>query len=116
MSYIFEHEGRQYSPDGRVNVPDAAAFNRELEAAELAVWQTKPDRFLAYVVDNKATTWLGTELGRVITVSKFKNNLTGSRMEHIRVRGINGAWYHGTYGSDWRQCVRLRRVAERAPR
>lgn len=34
--YIFCHEGKQFSPDGEISVPDVQAHNRELESRELA--------------------------------------------------------------------------------
>ena len=48
-NYIFESHGRQYTPDGAVSVSDTDRHNREIEARELAQWQTQPDRFIAYV-------------------------------------------------------------------
>lgn len=109
MNYIIEHEGKQWTPNGRISVPDAAAHNAECEQTELRYWQTKPERMLAYITRNDrgmllCSTWLGTSLGVVIAHSTFRNNLTGSRMTHIRVRGHNGATYHGTYGSDAAAC------------
>jgi hypothetical protein len=111
--YVFEHEGKQYDPTGKTSVESAEEHNAGLERAELAFWQTKPERFAAYISKKDGrdipTTWLGTQIGCVIEASKFRNNLTGSRMTHVRVRGNNGATYHGSFGSDWSQLVRLRR-------
>lgn len=107
--YIIEHDGRQFDPNGAVAVDNAAEHNKQLEAAELEFWRGKPNAFLAYANDRGVTTWLGTPLGEIVVSSHHTNNLTGSRMRHIRVRGDNGATYHGTYGDAWGQCVTLRR-------
>lgn len=121
--YVFTHEGKQYDPDGLVQVADSDEHNRQLERAELAAWAEKPDRWSAYIkrgTDNRlrVTTWLGSELGKVIDCRRFHNNLTGSEMSHVRVAGNNGATYHGTYGSEWSEFVRLRKCksASRQPR
>ena len=107
--YIIEHDGRQFDPDGAVSVDSAAEHNKQLESAELAYWHDKPAAFLAYANNRNVTTWLGTPLGEIVDSSRHRNNLTGSRMRHIRVRGNNGATYHGKYGDDWRSCVTLHR-------
>ncbi len=114
-AYIIEHEGKQYTPDGQVTVESATEHNQRIEQAELAHWQTKPERMLAYVTRNLhgvlvLTNWLGTSLGVVTGHSEYRNNLTGTRTTHVRVRGNNGARYHGAYGSDWSQAVCLRRT------
>ena len=115
VGYIFTHDGAQYDPNGRVDVPGPAAHNHQLEQEELAWVATKPACFGAYINDKAgiATTWLGSFLGTIETSSVFRNNLTGSRMRHVVIRCINGARYHGTYGCDWSQRVTLRRMKDR---
>lgn len=113
--YVIEHEGMQFDPDGRTNVEDAVEHNRQLEAAELAYWQTKPDRTSAYIFKRDSgvyepTTWRGTALGTIVERRSHKNNLTGTRMTYVKIRGNNGATYYGTFGSDWSQLVRLRKM------
>jgi hypothetical protein len=115
--YIFEHEGKQYDPNGVVldTAANVEAHNLSMNEAELSLWAQKPNRFVAYIVKRDdtryvPTTWLGTELGRVIERRRHRNNLTGSRMEYVKIRGNNGALYSGTYGCDWSEAVRLRKI------
>ena len=48
--YALVHEGKVYTPNATPGIDPAAApnHNAQLEAVELAYWQTAPDRFLAY--------------------------------------------------------------------
>lgn len=50
MDYGFIHDGRVFTPNGTPDVPAAKndARNRAIETAELAHWQTRPDRMVAY--------------------------------------------------------------------
>lgn len=110
-AYLFAHEGKVYSPDGKVNVSakEAGAINRAQDEEDLAYWQTKPDQFSpAYYVDNtdEVTTWYGTTLGKIYHRSRSRMP-NGMRILHIRVQGTNGASYYGKLGDDWSQLVRL---------
>lgn len=107
--YIFTHEGRQFSPDGAVQLEDVDAHNRALDASTLEYWAECPPVMPAYVGDGKVTTWLGVTLGTIVRSSTYRSNL-GGRMRAITVKGTNGATYHGRYGSDWSQLVRLRKA------
>lgn len=109
--YAFDFKGHGvFTPDGRAdNITDVEAHNSALEAAELAEWSTKPDRFAAYVAKGTVTTWRGEVLGAIVSRNVYRNNL-GARIESVRVRGNNGATYSGRYGCDWSQLVRLRKV------
>jgi hypothetical protein len=107
--YIFEHVGERFAPDGRVDGPvDVQAHNEALETQELALWSTKPELHCAYVTGTKVATWLGAELGEIKASSVHRNNF-GARITCVTVSGNNGATYHGRYGSDWSQLVRLRK-------
>jgi len=110
--YGYVLEGRVFTPNQTaVSLAECEARNKALEAAELEQWATCPDDFAAYVSnDRRVTTWLGTQIGRVVALTTYRNGLTGSRMDCVTVRGTNGATYRGRYGSDWSQCVRLRRA------
>lgn len=117
VGYVFTHGGQQFAPEGRVQLDDPAEHNRELERVALAYWQTKPNTFAAYVTledgpvrHYKVGTWLGSSLGQIVEMRRHRNNLTGSSMQYVKVRGNNGATYSGTYGHEWSQLVRLRRI------
>lgn len=130
--YGFEHNGRVFTPNGTVDISPAAndARNRAIEAAELAHWQTKPDRMLAYyrfigheqrpnkqyrenfypsLTGASVSTWANVRLGTIISARVYRHNF-GSRMVSIRVRGSNGAIYYGRASWDWGTCITLRKV------
>lgn len=110
MPYAFNHQGTIFTPAGKIDMSptDAEARNAALEAAELDSWRTAPDAFHGYVGGSSLTTWRGVVLGAIVRRSRHVNNL-GARIESITVRGTNGATYHGRYGCDWSQFVRLRK-------
>ena len=120
MTYIFEYEGKQFTPDGQVNVADTEAHNRKIEQQELAAWAAKPDPWQGYVAMHakegvgmndrygKVTTFLGTVIGTIYYSRTYTDGL-GHRMRAIRFRGTNGESYYGRYGHDWSQLVRVRK-------
>src|SRR5688572_17450492 len=112
-NYIVQHANVNFTPNGVVNVDNVSDHNREVEERVLAEWRMRPAVFVAYFVDGKLQTWLGTVIGGVIRGHSYRNHLTCSRMTYLRVRGTNGAEYYGTYGSDWAQAVKLRRVGSK---
>lgn len=132
MDYGFTHAGKVYTPNATPGITPTEndARNREIEAAELAHWQTTPDRMVAYYTiptspDGKAiyfglgaaqqgkrayvSTWLGTELGLITYATRYRHNF-GARMVSLRVRGTNGAEYYGRASWDHRTVIKLRRV------
>lgn len=49
MDYGFTHQGKVYTPNGTgISPAESEARNKEIEAKELATWQTRPDGVLAY--------------------------------------------------------------------
>ena len=114
MDYAFVHDGKAFTPNGStVAVEDIEVHNTDLERAELAHWDTRPDRMLAYYDVKKGTvsTWRGRHLG-VIDSSRIYTHNFGGRFISLRVRGSNGAQYYGRASYDWGSCVRLRRSKE----
>lgn len=112
-AYAFRTAGGHgtFTPDGRVEMTpeQLAQHNAALEAAELAEWRAAPDRFAAYITSKGVTTWRGVVIGTIVSRSRYRNNL-GATIECVTVRGNNGATYHGRYGCDWSQLVRLRKT------
>ncbi len=106
--YAIRLQGQTYTPNGQTDISDTDAHNQAIASAELAEWAKQPDRFAIYVTAKLATTWLGTRLGTISIANTYTNNL-GARITCIRVRGTNGATYHGRYGADWSQLCRIRR-------
>lgn len=110
--YVFNFGGRVCSPDGAadIDIGDIDEHNQKLDSQVLTDWLEKPDAFGGYVSDDdRFTTWLGKTLGRVIITGRYRNNL-GATITCLRVLGTNGCDYHGRYGSDWSQFVRVRRT------
>lgn len=102
--------------------------NAAVQATELAHWQTKPDRQLAYyhfpqerggghyrdsftpaLAGAYVTLWPGAVLGRIISAYVYTHNF-GSRMVSLRVQGSNGAVYSGRASWDHGDCINLRKV------
>jgi hypothetical protein len=131
--YAFELQGHgTFTPNGRADeITDVRRHNAEVERAKLATWAEKPERFQVYIQPcsgdgcpehgsgqqwrqdrnpmhkgARVTTWLGTELGKVIRVSTYTNNF-GARITAVTIRGNNGATYHGRYGADWAGVCRV---------
>ena len=55
------------------------------------------------------STWPGTRIGTITAARVYRHNF-GGRFVSLRVRGTNGAEYHGRASWDWGQCVMLRKV------
>ena len=124
MSNRFGALGRVEQP-GRGDSPTEDR-NKAIEQAELTAWQARPERMLAYYhldhlasdaaspafrTTGKVTTWLGTIIGAILEARVYRHNF-GSRMVSMRVKGTNGAIYHGRASYDWGQCVNLRLAKE----
>lgn len=83
--------------------------NEERSAVEVYEFAHNiPDKYFLYVKRDSApypggkpgygiaTTWTGDKLGDVIFGTSFRSNFGDTRVP-IRMRGINGRWYVGTY-------------------
>jgi len=110
MGYVWDSgDHGKFSPDGKVaDTFDADAHNAALEAAELAEWGTKPDRFCGYVSGGKLTTWRGIVLGDVVRSNSSRTGFYGSKITAYVIRGNNGACYHGRHGD--MDFIRLRKM------
>src|SRR5271163_2806357 len=90
--YAFEFQGKTFTPDGKADIPDTQAHNKEVEANELAWLQTHPDNLFLYVkhptkqfngpgmcgpIESdywwKITTWLGTVVCQCAHVGQRHN-------------------------------------------
>lgn len=134
--YGFVHDGRVFTPNATpgLDASTVDARNQAIEAAELARWETAPDVQVTYfhfpaevgggpyrssfrpqLADAHVTTWPGTRIGTIVDARVYRHNF-GGRFVAIRVRGTNGAEYHGRASYDWGSCVQLRRVRSRKGR
>ena len=110
--YLFEHDGKVYSPEGEVDIDpkSVAEINKEREREELQYIATAPDCMLLYFEDTKegprVITWLGTEVGKAEVVSSWPHKgWLSNRLYAIRAT-VAGREYHGrTQGNG--TCVRL---------
>jgi hypothetical protein len=129
MDYGFAHEGKVFTPSGtELSAADNAARNAALTAAELAHWSTQPDTMIGYfdfpaedgprmyrerfrplLAGAKVSTWMGDVLGVVIDANVYRHNL-GGRFVSLRIRGNNGAVYHGRASWDGGTVIRLRKA------
>lgn len=108
-NYIIGHEGRQFTPDGCIQIVNSAEHNNAIEAQELAYWNEKPDHFYGYIVGDKLTTFLGAELGTVYKRVTMRTAVGSGKLMHYRIRGNNGASYYGKHGD--MQLLRIRKFA-----
>lgn len=112
MDYGFVHNGRVFTPNETTDIDPAEndRRNADIESAELAYWQTQPDRMLAYYNDKAGTvtSWRGRVLGTIVLSRVYRHNF-GGRFIAIRVRGTNGVEYYGRASYDWGTCINLRR-------
>src|SRR5258706_12113498 len=111
--YIFEHDGSGYAPEGKVCLLGIIfnEHNKKLEADELLLWATQPEKFQGYIKGDTVTTWLGTVIGTITKHNIYRNNL--GKITSITMRGTNGCIYYGRYGSDWSQLCRFRKAKRR---
>jgi hypothetical protein len=74
--------------------------------------QDPPERYFAYVnLDKKQiTTWTGEKLGDITHVGNEWSSNMGDRRVPIRVKGINGFTYSGTFYKDAGDYARLKKV------
>lgn len=78
------------------------------------------DRAVVYITSDEKTgpvsTWGGAPLGTYEVVSEWRNRAPVSgeryRMRAVRVKldAFPGVTFHGHYGCDWSQMVRVRRM------
>lgn len=124
--YGFEHNGQVFTPNGSaVAIEDNTARNAAIEQAELAHWRMRPREMSCYYRSvpepigrsyreafrfggGSVTTWTGATLGTIINARVYRHNF-GARMVSMRVRGTNGAMYHGRASWDNGDCIRLHR-------
>lgn len=99
--YLFEHDGKVYSPEGKVDIgyKSVAEINKEVEIEELQYIATAPDCLFLYFKDTKegsrVVTWLGTEVGKAEVVSSWPHNgWHSNRLYAIRAT-VAGRKYHG---------------------
>lgn len=100
------------------------AHNKAVDKNELSYWDSQPDRFNAYVGSyprglwpdmsicgsfDSVTTWLGTELGKIMQASVYRNNF-GAIIACIRVYATNGAEYYGRFGYGTTDLIHLRKI------
>ena len=118
--YVFEfNEHGQYDPSGKVKPPVSSVdeHNKTVEAGELAIWATKPERMIAYYTtpnlpgvlpaEVKIRTWPGTVIASG-TCRVSRHNF-GGRIISVDVLGTNGARYYGRASFDNGQIITLRR-------
>lgn len=96
-AWMAERNVNSYRPEevAHLNPPS----NVELSALEVFEFKRdRPKRYMLYIDANLniATTWTGEKLGDVTFGSAWRSSFGDMRVA-IRVRGINGVKYHGTY-------------------
>lgn len=86
--------------------------NEERSAVEVHEFNlNKPEKYFAYVSEKNhtVTTWTGDTLGSASFGCEFRGNM-GDKRVPIRVNGVNGRTYSGTYYKSAGDYCRLRAV------
>lgn len=126
MAYLIEHNGKVYSPDGVVTLPDGMTvddINKQNEKRELEWLAAHPERVFLYMESFKdsgiGTRWgVTTQHGSTLLDSNaivgppYKCRAFGSFPSVRRsVRcTIFGRWYYGTYYESSGDYCRLKRA------
>ena len=128
--YAFEFQGKTFTPDGKVDIPDTQAHNAEVEANDLAWLQTHPDNLFLYVKHPtkqfdgpgnvipatadcwwKVTTWPGTVVCEHAHVGQRRNMGFGYHSYRRAISAtIFGVLYHGWYFESSGSYCRLRKA------
>ena len=103
--------------------------NAAVGQQELERWATQPDEFTGYyrfpaednavgrtyranfnplITGATVTLWTGATIGRVISARVYRHNL-GARFVALRIKGTNGADYHGRASWDGGNVINLRK-------
>ena len=91
-------------------VPPVSITNEERGRLEQFLFATNPPaRYFLYINEERkvATTWVGDILGRVTFGRAWQDNFGGKRIA-VRIEGINGRTYTGTYFQSSGQYARVR--------
>lgn len=119
LDYGIAFEGKVYTPNGTdvSTKEENEARNQEIERQDLDIWSCKPERWAAYASHPEnpldyghVTTWPGTRIGVITSSRTSRTGFYGTKIRRIWVRGSNGARYYGSYGPDWSDLVRLRKL------
>lgn len=117
--YAIEHQGKAFTPDGRVDIADVETHNQRLEREQLAELQTHPERAFLYVKHGElsgfsspctVTTWPGTQVGQgTLGPRAYVGFDRWTYRRAISVR-IFGTLYHGWYMESSGDYCRLKKA------
>lgn len=117
MSYAIEHEGKAYTPDGRIDTPNVQDHNKETERKEIEWLKTHPDKVFLYYQrekenqpDDLLITWLGTQVGEVISTGQRHYVGFGGAYRRSIEALIYGVRYVGWYFESSGDYCRLRKA------
>lgn len=123
MSYIFQFEGKAFTPEGQTNADNVAERNRDTERREIEFLKTAPERIMLYVSEPKPlasdsasreyalVTWLGTMVSDWCRVGpkRYVGFGHGTYRRAISAR-VFGVLYHGWYYASSGDYCRLRKA------
>ena len=116
MNYAFEFQDAAFTPDGRIDTPNVADHNKQVEQDELGWLRTAPERVFLYVRTLEygranIITWLGTVVGNAELGPEREFPCFGGFS--IR-RSVNvclfGSWYYGWYYQSSGDYCRLKKA------
>ena len=97
---ISEAQYNEYKAEYAAALAGETQFDNEHTSA-IEVYkfmQDKPQSYFLYIDEQtrQATTWTGAKLGSVVFLREYRSTFGDTRVS-IRVKGINGIVYYGTY-------------------
>lgn len=113
-NYAFEHDGKAFTLDGSINVPNIETHNQALELKQIEALKQGIDTVVLYMKHDpwKLTTWPGTVVAEYASVGSRINTYFGgnhSYRRHVTAR-IFGTLYHGWYMESSGDYVRLKKA------
>jgi hypothetical protein len=118
MNYAFDFTGHGvFTPDGKAEISDVDAHNKQLESVEIEWLKTHPNNLFLYVKQSKPdadwsiSTWLGTIVSTGATFGPRRNIGFGYHTYRRAVSArIFGVLYHGWYFESSGNYCRLRKA------
>ena len=120
MAYLFEHQGKQFAPDGIVSVGPVEKHNQDEEAKEIEWLKTHPEKLFLYVRttpgwDWAITTWPGTTVSQWV---QFGSKVRSGFGWHTYRRSVNcrifGVRYVGWFFESSGNYCRLRKAKQQS--
>lgn len=120
MNYVFTHENKSFTPEGRAPISDPEVHNRELESQEIEHLKTHPEKVMLYArldshknpacTSGSIQTWLGTQLAHAWFSERKYMGYGHNTYRRAVTCKLFGVAYHGWYMESSGDYVRLKKA------